>query len=144
MKSLNSMEVEKIDESRIYVFDATKSNIDIISFDSNKDISSLSISDYYILIKDINSNTFDTLSNNDMRFSNGIYIDNDVLISNNDNFMFKTDVDKSYNLTSINEFLTSIGLGEYIYSEYSDLELEHINSSLNQIRIKNISRGLSK
>lgn len=144
MKSLNSMEVEKIDESRIYVFDATKSNIDIISFDSNKDISSLSISDYYILIKDINSNTFDTLSNNDMRFSNGIYIDNDVLISNNDNFMFKTDVDKSYNLTSINEFLTSIGLGEYISSEYSDLELEHINSGLNQIRIKNISRGLSK
>lgn len=142
MKSLNSMEVEKIDESRIYVFDATKSNIDIISFDSSKDISSLSISDYYILIKDINSNTFDTLSNNDMIYSSGISIDNNVLSNTSGSFIFKTDVDTSYNFMSINDFLMVKGLGNYINETYSIGELNKLDWSLNEIELNKIGMKL--
>ena len=142
MKKLNNKEIEKINSNLIYVFDSTKSNIDIIPFNYDTDISTLDIDDYYILIKN-NNNSFETLSNNDIKHRTNIFINEDELVNDNRRFIFKSNINDS-NLININEFLKLNGLEECMKDKYSDLDLKQIEDSLNQIRINNKTRRLSK
>lgn len=145
MKRINKEEVDKIDSSRIYVFDASVSDIDILPLNQNNDVSSLEIDNYYILIQDENiSNKFNTLSNNnDKLLKSDIYVDsNSRLISSTSSLGFTTDVDTSYNLMSINDFLMVKGLGNYINETYSIGELNKLDWSLNKIELNKIGMKL--
>ena len=141
MSRLNKEEVEKIASDRVYVFDATVSDIDILSIYASGDISSLKIDNYYVLIQNEEiSNTFSTLSNNhDSLLGGDIYIDsNSRLISSSMEFMFSSNIDLSYNFIPINDFLRSRGLDEYIEDAYSLGVLNKFDWSLNKSNNKNI------
>lgn len=145
IEKFNEKEVEKISSDRVYVFDAIKSDINIIPVFADGDISSLEINNYYILIKNKDGrNVFDTLSNGDGDFINGdIYYNKDMILrsvsrNRNGGFIFNSIIDESYNFIPINDFLKSKGLGEYIEDRYSFGELNKLNWSLNELEVKNL------
>ena len=145
MKSFKGYDIEKINGDRVFVFDASVSDIDIIPFLATDSISGLEVSDYYILVKNSNDNSFSTLSNSDYALLRGdIYINNNKLISTSKKFLFASDVDLNYNFISINDFLVQKGLEDYKSEEYFKGDLNKINDALNRIGVKNVVRRLKK
>ena len=145
MKSFKGYDIEKINSDRVFVFDASVSDIDIIPFLATDSISGLEVSDYYILVKNSNDNNFSTLSNSDDELLRGdIYINDSKLISTSKKFLFASDVDLNYNFISINDFLVQKGLEDYKSEEYFKGDLNKINDALNRIGVKNVVRRLKK
>lgn len=144
IENINEKEIDKIDFKKIYIFDATVSNIDIVPLNQKSDVSSLNVENYYILIQDNEiKNKYSILSLDGNLLKGDIYIDNNSrLISSSENFGFITEVDTSYNLMNIEDFLMIKELNHCVLSKYSIRELINIDNSLKEIQLSQKSKKL--